>query len=157
MTLQHLPSSAQMGPQLRAEVEAQLLADLREYDLDSSALRIDWSNACGEGHCKQAFDGNLESLSDVFVIDDEGQVLAEGWMDFIHGGGDNPLFVFWLFLRIRKGKRWRQVKSQPNIPEHVWERLPDSTRSLCTNEDDYDARWCNDPLVQRWRDENPGI
>ena len=145
-----------MGPQLRTEVEEQLLTDLRSYDLDSSSLRIDWSNACGEGHCTQAIDGNLESLSDVSVIDDEGQVVAEGWMDFVHGGGDNPLFVFWFFLRIRKGKRWLKVKSQPNIPLHVWERLPDSTRSLCTKEDDYDARWCNDSLVLRWRDEYLG-
>ena len=126
MSLDHLGASAAMGLLLQKEVESQLLDDLLPYGIDSSGLVIDWSNACQEGHCTQALDGNLEELSSVAVITVEGKVVAEGWMDFIHGGGENPLFVFWLFLNVlRQGKR-QMVKVEPHIPAHIWMRLPES-------------------------------
>jgi hypothetical protein len=40
-----------MGPQLRAEVEQQLMSDLAYYGVASADLWIDWSDACQEGHC----------------------------------------------------------------------------------------------------------
>ncbi len=109
------PASA-MGPQLRAYVEHQLLTDLQFYGVPTVGLSFDWSNPCQEGHVTRYLDGMLEEMSDVGVNRSDGTPVAEGWLDFIHGGGDAPLFVFWLFLRLREGDAWRKVKGQATIP-----------------------------------------
>src|SRR5262245_34803106 len=87
-----------MGAALRLEVERQLLNDLAPYGLGSPVFAIDWSDAVQEGHCTTVSGSMLESLSGIRVVNVQGQLEAEGWMDFIHGGEPNPLFVFWLFL-----------------------------------------------------------
>jgi hypothetical protein len=87
------PASA-MGPQLRAYVEHQLLTDLQFYGVPTVGLSFDWSNPCQEGHVTRYLDGMLEEMSDVGVNRSDGTPVAEGWLDFIHGGGDAPLFVF---------------------------------------------------------------
>src|SRR2546423_15242202 len=110
MTLEHLGATAVMGPLLQKEVEAQLLADLAHYGVVEQGLRIDWSSSCQEGHCTQAVDGNLEELSSVLVQNARSEAVAEGWMDFVHGGGANPLFVFWLFLSILREGKWVKIK-----------------------------------------------
>jgi len=145
-----------MGPLLQAEVETQLLNDLHPYgiELELSGLVVDWSDACQEGHCTQALDGNLEEMSSVGVTTLDGTVVVEGWMDFIHGGGENPLFVFWLLLDVFRNGEEHHVKYKPHIPEHIWSRLPEATKRLCTNSAKYDARWKNDPLVDLWRHTN---
>ena len=71
-------------------------------------------------------------------------------MDFVHGGGANPLFVFWLFLSILREGKWVKIKRDPTIPEHVWAALPGESRTLCASVSEYDARWSKDPKVQRW-------
>jgi hypothetical protein len=50
-------------------------------------------------------------------------------------------WFFWLFLRLREGDAWPKVKGQATIPRHVWERLSDHSRDVCTSETTYDARW----------------
>jgi hypothetical protein len=72
-------------------------------------------------------------------------------LDFVHGGDDYPLFVFWLFLRIRVNGPWKEAKGEPVIPEHVWERLPDQSKEACCRDGTYDARWSKDPKVIAWR------
>jgi len=90
------------------------------------------------------------------VLGPDRKVVADGWMDFIHGGGNHPLFVFWLFLAIGCGASRNEVKRDVGIPAHVWERLPDSTKVLCARADEYDARWASDPLVLEWVREHAG-
>jgi hypothetical protein len=154
MSLEHLGKTAMMGPLLQKEVESQLLNDLILYGIDPTGLSIDWSDACQEGHCTQAMDGNLEDLSSVAVVNSNGATVAEGWMEFIHGGGDNPLFVFWLFLDHLQSGEWQKVKKEPHIPGHIWARLPESTKRLCARSSGYDSNWKDDPLVVSWRKEN---
>jgi len=86
-----------MGPQLRAYVEHQLLTDLQFYGVPTVGLSFDWSNPCQEGHVTRYLDGMLEEMSDVGVNRSDGTPVAEGWLDFIHGGGDAPLFVCLFF------------------------------------------------------------
>lgn len=135
-----LGETALMGPVLRAEVERQLFEDLAFYGFRQPGLQIDWSDACQDGHCTNYLDGNLEELSDLIIRDAAGVVVADGWMDFVHGGGSNPLIVFWLFLTIHEGETRREVKTEPVIPDHIWQRLPDGTKTLCAVEGAYDAR-----------------
>jgi hypothetical protein len=143
-----------MGDRLRREVEDQLLRDLDHYRPGSSdeKLTIDWSNPCQEGHCTDVMGGTLESMSDVFVRRSDGKAVADGWVDFVHGGGDLPLFVFWLFLDLidDEGKSV-DVKKDAAIPSHVWNKLPPSSRDACCVTDRYDAQWKNDPNVRAWR------
>ncbi|HEV8337909.1 MAG TPA: hypothetical protein VGR67_15975 [Candidatus Polarisedimenticolia bacterium] len=142
-----------MGPDLRSEVERQLLNDLLPYGLTPSGLAIDWSQSCQEGHCTSLADAMLESLSGVRVLNTAGEVQAEGWMDFVHGGEPNPLFVFWLFLTVQSAGRAVRVKGEPTIPPHVWSLLPIASRDNCTAEGRYDATWAKDPLVVAWKGE----
>ena len=149
--MNHLGETARMGPVLLAEVERQLLADLAHYGVSQPDLKIDWSAACGEGHCTRHMDGYLEELSGLGVLGASEETVAEGWLDFVHGGDSFPLFVFWLFLSIRANGEWTKVKGEPVIPEHVWERLPDQSKEACCKEGSYDARWSRDPKVIAWK------
>lgn len=144
----HLGATAQPGPALLQRIERQLLADLSCYGIHGGDLHIDWSESLGEGHCTTCMDGTFEGLSNVMVRGPRGLVVAEGWVDFVHGGGENPLFAFWLFLSSAEAG---QLKDKPTIPGHVWEQLPPSSKALCTVEGAFDARWCRDPLAIKYR------
>ena len=139
-----------MGPRLRAEVERQLLLDFQHYAHEQSDhLAIDWSDTCSEGHATAYLDGWVENWSDVWVVNAQGKRIAWGWIEFIHGGGDHPLFVFWHYLHF--GENTEDVVQVRGIPQHIWDRLPESTKDLCLQSETYDAKWGNDPLVLQWR------
>jgi hypothetical protein len=141
-----------MGPQLRAEVERQLLKDFEWYTHQQRAdLTIDWSDICPEGHATTYLGGWLENWSEVWVVNAQGERIAWGWIEFIHGGGDHPLFVFWHYLHI--GDDAQDVVRLPGIPLHIWERLPESSKDLCLTSETYDAAWGKDPLVLQWRNQ----
>jgi hypothetical protein len=144
---------SQMGHNLRLEVERQLLFDLDHYrpGSSSSGCTIDWLNPCQEGHCTQVLGGVLEEMSDVSVRDQKGSLVADGWIDFVHGGGALPLHVFWLFLDLVGDEGPTRVKDDVVIPEHVWVRMSDSSRDACAVQEGYDSRWAKDPKVRDWR------
>lgn len=142
-----------MGPYLHAEVERQLLKDFQRYfDKWNNDLAIDWSDPCPEGHVTVYLDGRLENWSDVCVVNAQGEKVAWGWIDFIHGGGENPLYVFWQFLHFGEDTE-DVVQAQGGIPQHIWENLPESSKDLCLESETYDAAWGNDPLVVQWWDQ----
>jgi len=142
-----------MGDGLRTEVESQLIQDLEHYRPGSlsNEIRIDWSDPCQEGHCTEALGGTLEEMSNVLVREKDGSVIAKGWIDFVHGGDDFPLFVFWLFLDLIDRGGARRVKDDLGIPQHVWERLPPRSKDACAVTDRYDSRWKADPKVVAWK------
>lgn len=140
-----------MGPLLRKEVEFQLLKDLTPYGVDPNGLAIDWSPSCVEGHRTRVLDGELENFSGINVVDSNGQIVAEGWMEFIHSGGANPLFAFWEFLTVNQNGKRVVVKGTKGIPRHVWAALPEVTKDLCLKTNEYDGAWGNDPLVLDWK------
>jgi len=131
-----------MGDPLRAEVTAQLSADLEYYRPGSviQNLQIDWSNVCQEGHCTEFLGGRLEEMSDVRVTTASGDLVAEGWIDFVQGGAKLPLFVFWLFLDIVTNDGHSRIKDGVHIPDHIWDRLPTETKQACSVETGYDVR-----------------
>jgi len=149
MTERGYPAN-EMGPELLAHVERELLLDLRHYGISTEGSSFDWSNPCQEGHRTDFLDGHLESMSDVRVVDGAGRPQARGWIDFVHGASDAPLVVFWLFLDLRVDDVWRSLKGEPTLPAHVWRSLPERSKELCATQGKYDARWNNDPLVTAW-------
>lgn len=141
-----------MGPILRTEVERQLWADFAHYGSTEGELLIDWSTVCPEGHCTTVYDGWLESSSYIELQDLTGSVVASGWMDFIHGGSGNPLHIFWLYLDVRDPNgTWRSIQKKGLIPDHVWNKLSEQTKSVCAARGQYDTRWSDDPKVKEWQ------
>lgn len=151
---QDLGYTNSMGPRLRAEVERQLRADLKHYGVADEQLSIDWSDTVPEGHVTRYLDGELENWSGIVVRDQQGQCIAEGWLEFIHGAQEAPLLVFWDYLSILDGGVWRGAKTKHGIPHHIWQQLLKRSRDLCMTADRYDARWFNDPLVKEWRQQS---
>jgi hypothetical protein len=139
-----------MGPRLRAEVEGQLLKDFERYaPQQCDQFAIDWFDTCPEGHATTYLDGWLQNYSNVRVVNQHETTIAEGWIDFIHGGGENPLFVFWYYLSLRENTE--NVVQTQGIPQHIWDSLPESSKDLCLKSEMYDAAWGNDPLVLQWK------
>ena len=148
--MEELPHEiARLGPEVQAWVEKQLIADLGHYGVSRTDLGVDWNDACQEGHVVVIHGRWLESLSSVVVNDSAGNLVAEGWMDFVSTSRDVAAVpvVFWLFLSIAKvGK----VKRDAFLPAHVWDALNDEEkRYVCTNE----SKWLErDPKVQQWKE-----
>lgn len=136
-----------MGPKLRTEVERQLLEDLRFYHPNFKEAVFDWSGTCPEGHVTRYLDGLLENWSGVALKDFQGNYFTNGWINFIHGEGKNPLFVFWDLLSINMDNKIIPVKNAFGIPGHIWNKLPAKSKELCANSKGYDSYWRNDPLV----------
>jgi hypothetical protein len=123
-------AEADMGPQLQREVERQLLEDLQHYGLFEPDLVFDWSESCNEGHCAAYLDGRIENWSGIAVRNRDGEVLAEGWLEFlceVYPQGPPPLFlVYWEFLDIRDVS----VKDQPGVPSHIIQKIHDACKDL---------------------------
>ncbi len=109
-----------------------LLVDLSKYySGEINKLSIDFSNAVQEGHYggETAEDGLwTESCSGITVKDSEGEVVAEGWFDFIK---DKNLGVryYWVFI----GGDKIQDKTDGRIPLDIWSRMCLETRKMYRN------------------------
>lgn len=71
-------------------------ADCMGVQLKSEVERFDWSDCCIEGHRTKYLDGAVENFSNIMVINANEELVADGWMEFIHEDG---LFIaYWEFL-----------------------------------------------------------
>ncbi|MDD2917351.1 MAG: hypothetical protein PHH70_05925 [Candidatus Gracilibacteria bacterium] len=146
--IEYTSAEKRMGPTLQAEVEKQLLEDLKNYNIYQEGLTIDWSNYCPEGHCTRFLGGELENWSYIDIIDNNGSFVGEGWIDFIHDGDEDPLWVFWLYLSIGEGDNAVHVKNEGGIPLHIWGKLSEKTKKLCTASGQCDSKWHDVPLAK---------
>jgi len=124
--------SSTMGLKLRALVESQLLEDLKNYGVNKADLKFDWSESCIEGHDLDFLDGSLENYSGISVFDEQDNLVAEGWMDFIHGG--QFFLVYWNFITTWQDDQCVAEKAQPGIPDHVWEKIPEDHKPVWEKE-----------------------
>lgn len=115
-----------MGPQLRALVEKQLLEDLKHYSASPKYLKFDWSESCIEGHDTSFLDGHVENFSGIAIFDDNDELIAEGWMEFVHEG--NFFLAYWDYLTIWENDKKVFDKRRPGIPDHVWVQIPDDIK-----------------------------
>ncbi|MCA8830408.1 hypothetical protein [Hymenobacter pini] len=118
--------SSRMSPALRSLVEQQLLTDLAYYGVDQTGLKFDWSESCIEGHLENYLDSSLENYSGIAVYSSDNKCVADGWMEFIVAG--EFFLVFWDYLTVRENGRQIFDKSQPGIPDHVWQQIPEDIR-----------------------------
>ncbi|MDR6562024.1 MULTISPECIES: hypothetical protein [unclassified Arcicella] len=112
-----------MGPQLRAIVEAQLLADLAHYGISTTSLKFDWSQSCIEGHNTHYLDGSLENFSGIAIYNIDNELVAEGWMEFVHEA--SFFLAYWDFITVWQDNQIFFEKSKFGIPEHVWIQIPE--------------------------------
>ena len=123
---QNLGHSDIMGPELRKLVETQLLEELPHYKIDKANLKFDWSNSQVEGHSAPYLDGTAENFSGILVLDENNQIVADGWMEFILDG--DFFLAYWDFITTRDGKKKLSEKQLPGIPKHVWKQVPEELR-----------------------------
>ena len=118
--------SAVMGAQLREIVEIQLTVDLKNYGVEKSNVKFDWSNSCIEGHRTDYLAGSLENFSGIAVFDEHDNLIGDGWIEFIHEG--DFFSVYWDCITTRDEDRNIGKKEQFGIPNHVWQQIPDNIR-----------------------------
>lgn len=115
-----------MGKELKMEVERQLTGDLQFYGIIQSEYKFDWSNCCIEGHCTKYLDGEVENFSSISVFNANDEIVAEGWMEFIH---EDDLFIaYWEFLDKYQDNKEIKLKSECGIPLHIYSRLPNEIK-----------------------------
>jgi hypothetical protein len=123
-----------MGPELRKEVERQLLIDLSKYNVLNTNIKFDWSDSCIEGHSATYLDGSLQNYSGIQVYDENGDYIGDGWMEFILEKVEDLFIVYWEFLDIIDNGKEIGLKETPGIPDHIYELLPQKFRSKYANE-----------------------
>ncbi|RFZ95218.1 hypothetical protein D0C36_06735 [Mucilaginibacter conchicola] len=108
--------SISMGPLLRQYVEKQLIQDLNYYQELKESLHFDWSDSCIEGQSAKYLDGVLENFSGISVLNEQLQIVAHGWMEFVFM--DTPV-IYWDLLTINS----TEMKNKPGLPKHISDRL----------------------------------
>ncbi len=114
-----------MGEELRNLVEKQLKEDLKNYGISNKQLKFDWSDSCIEGHRTEYLDGSVENFSGIVVYDNEDEMVADGWMEFIHE--PNFFLVYWDCVTTWKGDKKINEKNF-GLPEHIWIQIPEGLR-----------------------------
>ena len=113
-----------MGPKLCAVIESQLTRDLRNYRIDATDLKFDWSQCFGAGHSYSYMDGTVENFNRIIVFDANDNLVADGCMDFI---ANRFFFIaYWdLVTSWHDGEIVREKKEQ-GMPMSVWRQLPEA-------------------------------
>ena len=125
-------SALMMPLELKLLIEKQLLADLAFYKYNVSGIKFDWSECIAEGHCAEYLNPAIEDFSDIYIYDNNENLVAKGWMDFIAKHDDEFFIAYWKFIKIFDESRKIKNKSEATIPIHIWELLPEHIKEYCT-------------------------
>lgn len=123
----NLGMSITMGPKLRKLVENQLLEDLRIYGVSFDNLKFDWSESCIEGHQTFYLDGSVENFSSIGLYSSDDQLIAHGWMDFVHNVENNFFKAYWDLLETFIDGQ-QENKKEFGIPDHIWDMIPNLSK-----------------------------
>ena len=117
-----------MGPGLKALVEKQLTDDLKVYGMTADLFHFDWSESCIEGHDTRLLDGEVENFSGIKVFNEYDNLIAEGWMEFIHEASYDFFMAYWEFLTLFEEEEETYIKETVGIPLHVFVKVPEDIR-----------------------------
>lgn len=120
-----------MGPKLKKLVEEHLTEDLNHYGIDNQHLKFDWSESCIEGKCTDLLDGSIDRYSSIYVFDTGDNLIADGWMEFIHE--DAFFLVYWDMVTTYSDDKII-IDKKSGIPNHVWTKIPDNIKSSYIND-----------------------
>ncbi|GAA0180867.1 hypothetical protein SH2C18_34860 [Clostridium sediminicola] len=116
-----------MDGKLREEVERQLSDDIRHYGINNQILKYDWSESCIEGRCSRVGDSCIDNYSDIKVFNSMDEIIADGWVDFIHEKQFDLFIVYWDQLDLYENGKVKEVK-QFGVPEYIYEKLPNDLK-----------------------------
>lgn len=112
--------ASKMGSKLKTLVEQQLLQDIKNYDFYEVDLKFDWSESVIEGHYSEYLDGSVENFSGICLYNSDNELIAEGWMDFVH---EQDFFVaYWDHLVFMN--HHPKEKTEFGVPKHIVSMLP---------------------------------
>lgn len=126
---QDLGFSKTMGPKLRELVESQLIEDLKFYGIHRKDLKFDWAKSCIEGHDTTYLDGSLENYSGIGVFDSNDNMVADGWMEFVHE--EDFFLCYWDHVLTWNNNLMVGKKELFGLPEHIWLQIPDAIKPVC--------------------------
>lgn len=129
----NLGLSHPMGEKLRKEVERQLNFDIRNYGINNEVLKYDWSESVIEGRYTNVFEGHLANYSDIKVFNSMDEIIAEGWIDFIHEEQYGVFILYWDQLDLYENGVPKEVKNF-GIPYYIYDKLDDGLKVKYKNE-----------------------
>lgn len=112
---------------LRKEVERQLTQDIRYYGINNDILKYDWSESIIEGRCSKVFDSYISNFSDIRVFNYMDEIIAEGWIDFIHEAKYDLFIVYWDQLDLYDNGVPKEVKKF-GMPDYIFNKLSDDLK-----------------------------
>lgn len=115
--------------EIQTLIEMKLLEDLVHYMDYHEELTFDWSEVCGEGHEVEYKGRLIEDCSGIRLFSKDGQLVAEGWLDFIYVRDVDRLLVYWDFIDVYKNATDR-TKRESSIPMHVYRELNEIINNL---------------------------
>ncbi|MFB5652833.1 hypothetical protein ACE5IS_19505 [Leptospira wolffii] len=116
-----------LGVKLKTLVETQLIDDLVHYGISDRNLKFDWSESCIEGHGTHYLDGYVENFSSISVFNIKDELVADGWMEFLHEG--DYFVAYWEFLTLISNNGINnEIKQFSGIPAHIISMLPEEIR-----------------------------
>lgn len=130
----NLGLSSIMGPKLRSTIEDFLKKDLNHYGLKNTYVIFDWSQSCIEGHDCNILDGGLGNFSGIRLFDQNDNIVADGWMEYIAEGWSNSnsefsfFIAYWDNLETLNPDILPGGKDKFGIPLHIWEQIPPDLR-----------------------------
>jgi hypothetical protein len=123
----NLGLSYPMVENLRRAVEKQLSDDIRHYGINNEILKYDWSESVIEGRCAKVFDGHIDNFSGIRVFNSMDEIIAEGWIDFIHEAKYDLFICYWDQLDLYEDEIPREVKKF-GIPGYIFNKLSDDLK-----------------------------
>jgi hypothetical protein len=124
--LMNSDNQARRSRKLKEWMESQLITDLRHYQITETVV-FDWTQSGGAGRKMRYMDGTLENFSRIIVFDQQGNLLADGCMEFIVNNS-RPV-CYWDILTVWKNGHIIREKREQGIPSHLWNVLPSTAPS----------------------------
>ncbi len=126
---QNTAALAAMGPDLRRVVHQQLVRDLVRFHAPNGVVRLDFSRARRKKRTETAHDGEMSEMTGITAIDDSGQEIHRGRVDFLRDTLAEEFHVWW---------------AGDGIPARVWDHLDTGVRRRLV----VDAHFREDPRVR---------
>lgn len=122
-----------MGEKLRKEVERQLSNDIKHYGINNEILKYDWSESVIEGRYSKVLDGHMNNFSYIKIFNSMDEIIAEGWIDFIHEEQYDLFIVYWDQLDLYENGNTKEGK-EFGIPDYIYQKLPNDLKVKYKNE-----------------------
>jgi uncharacterized protein YbjT (DUF2867 family) len=127
-----------MGPALRRVVHDQLVEDAGRIVESDALFRLDFSRARSKKRTASAHDGHFQAMSGVALVDEDGEILHRGAVEFLRDELAEVFFCWWV---------------GEGIPARVWDQLDLGVRRRLVE----DPHFTKDPRVELFSKGRPEV